>query len=79
MIFSVTHELASNYILYCYIQASWILEKQLDLISNRSVLWTDYGLRSLAKTRSIIYVLFMILIPDTLLINDHIFYLFWVN
>ncbi|KAI9080854.1 hypothetical protein K1719_037163 [Acacia pycnantha] len=32
--------------------ASWILEKQLDLISNRSVLWTDYGLRSLAKTSS---------------------------
>ncbi|KEH20572.1 mannosyl-oligosaccharide glucosidase [Medicago truncatula] len=31
---------------------SWILEKQLELISNRSLLWTDYGLRSLAKTRS---------------------------
>ncbi|XP_050205267.1 mannosyl-oligosaccharide glucosidase GCS1-like [Mercurialis annua] len=32
---------------------SWILEKQLDLISNQSVLWTNYGLRSLAKTSSI--------------------------
>ncbi|WCJ38747.1 Mannosyl-oligosaccharide glucosidase GCS1 [Euphorbia peplus] len=32
---------------------SWILEKQLDLISNSSVLWTDYGLRSLAKTSSV--------------------------
>ncbi|XP_028772194.1 mannosyl-oligosaccharide glucosidase GCS1 [Neltuma alba] len=32
---------------------SWILEKQLDYISNRSVLWTDYGLRSLAKTSSL--------------------------
>ncbi|OMO60471.1 Glycoside hydrolase, family 63 [Corchorus capsularis] len=31
---------------------SWILEKQLDLISNRSILWTNYGLRSLAKTSS---------------------------
>lgn len=32
---------------------SWILEKQLDLILNRSILWTDYGLRSLAKTSSL--------------------------
>lgn len=32
---------------------SRILEKQFDLISNRSILWTDYGLRSLAKTSSI--------------------------
>lgn len=32
---------------------SWILEKQLDLISNQSFLWTDYGLRSLAKTSSL--------------------------
>ncbi|KAI3467687.1 hypothetical protein Pfo_024350 [Paulownia fortunei] len=32
---------------------SWILEKQLDLISNTSTLWTNYGLRSLAKTSSI--------------------------
>ncbi|XP_073129902.1 mannosyl-oligosaccharide glucosidase GCS1 [Henckelia pumila] len=32
---------------------SWILEKQLDLISNKSILWTNYGLRSLAKTSSI--------------------------
>ncbi|KAL5717632.1 mannosyl-oligosaccharide glucosidase [Ranunculus cassubicifolius] len=32
---------------------SWILEKQLDLIHNRSILWTDYGLRSLAKTSSL--------------------------
>ncbi|CAL5214030.1 unnamed protein product [Lathyrus oleraceus] len=31
---------------------SWILEKQLELISNNSLLWTDYGLRSLAKTSS---------------------------
>ncbi|KAK9276690.1 hypothetical protein L1049_006226 [Liquidambar formosana] len=33
---------------------SLILEKQLDLISNRSTLWTDYGLRSLAKTRNVV-------------------------
>lgn len=33
------------------IQESWILEKQLDLISNTSILWTKFGLRSLAKTR----------------------------
>ncbi|GER29135.1 glucosidase [Striga asiatica] len=32
---------------------SWILDKQLDLISNISTLWTKYGLRSLAKTSSI--------------------------
>ncbi|XP_023541215.1 mannosyl-oligosaccharide glucosidase GCS1 [Cucurbita pepo subsp. pepo] len=32
---------------------SWILEKQLDLISNRSVFWTNYGLRSLSKTSSL--------------------------
>ncbi|KAJ7957586.1 mannosyl-oligosaccharide glucosidase GCS1-like [Quillaja saponaria] len=32
---------------------SWILEKQLDIISNRSILWTDYGLRSLAKTSTL--------------------------
>ncbi|XVE85298.1 hypothetical protein DITRI_Ditri17bG0080500 [Diplodiscus trichospermus] len=32
---------------------SWILEKQLDLISNRSILWTNYGLRSLAKASSL--------------------------
>ncbi|KAG2706653.1 hypothetical protein I3760_05G113800 [Carya illinoinensis] len=32
---------------------SWILEKQLDLISNQSILWTNYGLRSLAKTSSL--------------------------
>lgn len=32
---------------------SWILEKQLDLISNRSILWTNFGLRSLAKTSSV--------------------------
>ncbi|XP_010248964.1 PREDICTED: mannosyl-oligosaccharide glucosidase GCS1 [Nelumbo nucifera] len=32
---------------------SWILGKQLDLISNRSTLWTDYGLRSLSKTSSL--------------------------
>ncbi|KAL5055445.1 hypothetical protein RYX36_036127 [Vicia faba] len=31
---------------------SWILEKQLELISNNSLLWTNYGLRSLAKTSS---------------------------
>ncbi|KAF1887903.1 hypothetical protein Lal_00023911 [Lupinus albus] len=30
-----------------------ILEKQLQLISNRSLLWTNYGLRSLAKTSSL--------------------------
>lgn len=33
------------------LQESWILGKQLDLISNRSIFWTDYGLRSLSKTR----------------------------
>ncbi|KAL8514460.1 hypothetical protein ACS0TY_013538 [Phlomoides rotata] len=32
---------------------SWILEKQLDLISNKSFLWTNFGLRSLAKSSSI--------------------------
>ncbi|OWM89753.1 hypothetical protein CDL15_Pgr024501 [Punica granatum] len=32
---------------------SWILEKQLDLISNKSILWTDFGLRSLAKTSTL--------------------------
>ncbi|CAK9183494.1 unnamed protein product [Ilex paraguariensis] len=32
---------------------SWILEKQLELIANRSMLWTDFGLRSLAKTSSL--------------------------
>jgi mannosyl-oligosaccharide glucosidase len=32
---------------------SWVLEKQLDLISNTSMLWTDYGLRSLSRTSSI--------------------------
>ncbi|XP_059624181.1 mannosyl-oligosaccharide glucosidase GCS1-like [Cornus florida] len=32
---------------------SWILEKQLNLISNRSILWTDYGIRSLSKSSSI--------------------------
>ncbi|KAK1259540.1 Mannosyl-oligosaccharide glucosidase GCS1 [Acorus gramineus] len=32
---------------------SWILEKQLEIISNRSLLWTDYGLRSLSKTSSL--------------------------
>ncbi|KAF5754140.1 putative mannosyl-oligosaccharide glucosidase [Helianthus annuus] len=31
---------------------SWILEKQLDIISNTSTLWTNYGLRSLSKTSS---------------------------
>lgn len=31
---------------------SWILEKQLDLISNSTIFWTDYGLRSLSKTSS---------------------------
>ncbi|KAL3835679.1 hypothetical protein ACJIZ3_010415 [Penstemon smallii] len=32
---------------------SWILEKQLDLISNSSTLWTNFGLRSLSKTSSV--------------------------
>lgn len=31
---------------------SWILEKQLDIISNTSTLWTEFGLRSLSKTSS---------------------------
>ncbi|XP_016547965.2 mannosyl-oligosaccharide glucosidase GCS1 [Capsicum annuum] len=31
---------------------SWILESQLDLISNRSILWTNFRLRSLSKTSS---------------------------
>ncbi|KAG5614538.1 hypothetical protein H5410_014362 [Solanum commersonii] len=31
---------------------SWILESQLHLISNKSILWTDFGLRSLSKTSS---------------------------
>lgn len=33
--------------------ASWVLEKQLDLVFNRSTLWTDYGIRSLSKTSSL--------------------------
>ncbi|CAN7077734.1 unnamed protein product [Brassica oleracea var. botrytis] len=33
--------------------ASSILEKQLDLISNRSIVWSDYGLLSLGKTSSL--------------------------
>ncbi|KAG5058005.1 hypothetical protein GLYMA_05G146400v4 [Glycine max] len=32
---------------------SWILEKQLELISNHSLFWTGYGLRSLATTSSL--------------------------
>ncbi|XP_074295640.1 mannosyl-oligosaccharide glucosidase GCS1-like [Silene latifolia] len=32
---------------------SGILEQQLDLISDKSILWTDYGIPSLAKTSSI--------------------------
>ncbi|CAH2034022.1 unnamed protein product [Thlaspi arvense] len=32
---------------------SSILEKQLDLISNRSIVWSDYGLLSLGKTSSL--------------------------
>ncbi|GKV16078.1 hypothetical protein SLEP1_g26783 [Rubroshorea leprosula] len=32
---------------------SWILGKQLDLISNKSILWTAYGLRSLSKTSTL--------------------------
>ncbi|XP_006306769.2 alpha-glucosidase 2 [Capsella rubella] len=32
---------------------STILDKQLDLISNRSIVWSDYGLLSLAKTSSL--------------------------
>ncbi|KAM7262125.1 hypothetical protein ACFE04_021202 [Oxalis oulophora] len=32
---------------------SFILEKQLDIISNRSTLWTDFGLRSLARTSTL--------------------------
>ncbi|XP_027343269.1 mannosyl-oligosaccharide glucosidase GCS1-like [Abrus precatorius] len=32
---------------------SWILEKQLQLISNHNLFWTDYGLRSLAKTSTL--------------------------
>ncbi|KAM7487154.1 hypothetical protein LguiB_024638 [Lonicera macranthoides] len=32
---------------------SWIIEKQLDIISNRSTLWTDFGIRSLARTSTL--------------------------
>ncbi|KAM0934900.1 putative mannosyl-oligosaccharide glucosidase [Dioscorea sansibarensis] len=32
--------------------ASSILRKQMDIISNRTTLWTDYGLRSLSRTSS---------------------------
>lgn len=32
---------------------SWILEKQLDLISNRTILWSDFGILSLARTSSL--------------------------
>ncbi|KAI5655898.1 hypothetical protein M9H77_24691 [Catharanthus roseus] len=37
-----------------YLLNHGILEKQLDLISNRSTLWTCFGLRSLAKTRNVV-------------------------
>ncbi|KAH7670313.1 Mannosyl-oligosaccharide glucosidase protein [Dioscorea alata] len=33
-------------------KASSILGKQMDIISNRTILWTDYGLRSLSRTSS---------------------------
>uniref|UniRef100_A0A7N1A481 Glycosyl hydrolase family 63 C-terminal domain-containing protein n=1 Tax=Kalanchoe fedtschenkoi TaxID=63787 RepID=A0A7N1A481_KALFE len=32
---------------------STILESQLDLISNKSILWTEYGLRSLSRSSSV--------------------------
>ncbi|KMZ58741.1 Mannosyl-oligosaccharide glucosidase [Zostera marina] len=32
---------------------SWILEKQLELISDPSALWTEHGIRSLAKTSTL--------------------------
>ncbi|KAF5951500.1 hypothetical protein HYC85_009444 [Camellia sinensis] len=46
--FSLSKSLTKSMI---QIQDSTILEQQLSLISNRSILWTDYGLRSLSKTR----------------------------
>lgn len=44
-------ELTVVFLVYFLVQDSWILGKQLDLISNSTVFWTDYGLRSLSKTR----------------------------
>ena len=49
--FFLSVELIVVFLVYFLMQDSWILEKQLDLISNSTVFWTDYGLRSLSKTR----------------------------
>lgn len=49
--FSLSVELIVVFLIYFLMQDSWILEKQLDLIANSTVFWTDYGLRSLSKTR----------------------------
>lgn len=57
-------------------QESWILEKQLDLISNRSTLWTIYGIRSLSKTRcNFLFIRFSLLtgLCDVLVL----FEIFW--
>jgi hypothetical protein len=45
-----------SFLIYFLMQDSWILEKQLDLIANSTVFWTDYGLRSLSKTRWMFYL-----------------------
>jgi mannosyl-oligosaccharide glucosidase len=47
------------------VQESWVLEKQLNLISNTSILWTAYGLRSLSRT-SYIWLLFIFLFCELL-------------
>lgn len=49
-------ELIVVFLVYFLMQDSWILEKQLDLISNSTIFWTDYGLRSLSKTRWMFYL-----------------------
>lgn len=56
LFFFLSVELIVVFLVYFLMQDSWILEKQLDLIANSTVFWTDYGLRSLSKTRWMFYL-----------------------
>jgi hypothetical protein len=56
LFFFLSVELIVVFLVYFLMQDSWILEKQLDLISNSTIFWTDYGLRSLSKTRWMFYL-----------------------